>query len=400
MDRRNDRFINRLEKIREPYYLRENSQKPPKRIIFYYCGHAEYGNTIEELVFVSINSKKKDLKVTGLKFEHLLEHFARWASVKDKILIIDTCYSVRSQGKNSMLTGTLGNQEAELDLHSSALKDFAVICSVSRINERAKSNHPRFPDLTLFSGELINLLWSGIPDIGDYITVGDMVREIRKAICIYGDDFPLPSYQSSSDQIILTANKLQRNDYKLGLINLYQGDVDTNFEPSLISTIEQSKDEIIFIGWGLGFIGKERRVLTECLINQLKVISSLRVYIFMTDSEHPGLKKRIEEEDKAQPGVHITPDWSNKFFDFIKKTLHSEEVDEDIKSRCFITRISYMPTATILKLDDVFFYRPYGSPNRGGWASPWLHINSTNTSSCWLEFIKNEVDFALQDAGV
>ncbi len=185
------------------------------------------------------------------------------------------------------------------------------------------------------------------------------------------------------------------SDSTIGVCGLYEGDT-RDFENSLLEAISRSQEIIVFIGWGLAFIAAQNRTLTNALKDHLRAAPKLVAKILMADPAHPGLIARLQEEERVQKEVGIINNWPATFYDFLQRELPGG-LTADERRRLCVYRLSYMPTAMVLKLDDRFFFRPYGPPNQGGWASPWLEIDSAYCSEPWLRYLQNFVEFALQD---
>jgi hypothetical protein len=177
---------------------------------------------------------------------------------------------------------------------------------------------------------------------------------------------------------------------------VFKSNSDIAFEPALIKAIEQAKEQIVFIGWGLAFIANQNRKLTDLLIAQLCKQPKLNICIFLVDSKHRELKLRIEEEAKAQAGYYIHSQWSTEFFSFLQKELNNKALGGEILNRCKVKRIPYLSHSMILKLDNLCFFSPYGAPDRGGWATPWLFIQDEENPHI-TKFLMDEVNFALRN---
>jgi nucleoside 2-deoxyribosyltransferase len=175
---------------------------------------------------------------------------------------------------------------------------------------------------------------------------------------------------------------------KLGLTGFFRTD-DRSFEAALMREIARASRQIVAVGWGLAFLNAQRRELIKALHNQIIKEKSLTVHIILPRKDHPGLITRIQEEAAHQPEVAIHPDWPSTFFKFAMELPSG--LEDWSKERVFVRRLPYLPTAMIIQLDEVFFFRCYGPPNTGGWSCPWLRCESTLASPPWRNFLRNMV---------
>jgi hypothetical protein len=240
------------------------------------------------------------------------------------------------------------------------------------------TNHKEFSSTGLFS--LLEKSGNREKLAKDFFEKSENYREIVENSCLFH-----------------LASLFHSNSLELGLFGIYDGDRDRAFESALRAAIKSSKDTIVFIGWGLAFIAAQNRPLIDFLKQQVRDYDQLKVYILMPTPDHPGLVKRIEEEEKAQRDTGILGGWPTTFWNFLSRELQ-RDLNPNEMSRIVLRRLPYLPTATILKLDERFFFRPYGPPNQGGWASPWLEIKSSRSADPWQKYLQNSVEFGLSES--
>jgi hypothetical protein len=179
----------------------------------------------------------------------------------------------------------------------------------------------------------------------------------------------------------------------LGLSSYFDGDNDAFFR-SIEREVDRCSVSMVFVGWGLAFLLAQRHELLKKIARRVDNCPKLRISVLLPQPRHPGLVVRIKEEMKAQH-VGIVPDWPDTFFRFAKEL--ETMVKPKNRRRVTVARISYLPTAMVLKMDDVFYFRPYGPPNTGGRHCPWLRILSDSAVESWVAYLQNMVDFALRD---
>lgn len=183
------------------------------------------------------------------------------------------------------------------------------------------------------------------------------------------------------------------NNPLLGLTHCFDGDNEAFFE-SIEREIARSESTIVLVGWGLAFLLAHRYDLLEKIARHVDTSPSLTVHVLLPRADHPGLLARIDEEAKVQTGF-VLPNWHITFFEIAQD--FSRMVNPANRERVTVERLSYLPTAMVVQIDSVFYFRPYGPPNRGGRHSPWLRILQESASPTWAAYLRNMVDFALLD---
>jgi hypothetical protein len=138
-------------------------------VIVYYAGHG-YRTARDKLYLTAINSERNfDVIVhTGIEFAHLKKIIEEKG--KQRIFIIDACYSgIATQG-NETLTGE------ELNI-----KGTCIIAS-SPHNEPSFYDPEKKTDCTFFTSELIDFLKEGTEDAAGFLTINKIYENIRKRL--------------------------------------------------------------------------------------------------------------------------------------------------------------------------------------------------------------------------
>lgn len=178
-----------------------------------------------------------------------------------------------------------------------------------------------------------------------------------------------------------------------GMTAFFEDDTGA-FRECMLRGIRSTEREMVFVGWGLAFLLSQQRDLIRVIRNRIREHEELRVAILLPRPDHPGLRTRIKEEAAMQQ-VAIMDDWPTKFFEYALELR--EGLDAGQRERTTVSRISYLPTATVVRLDGVYFFRPYGPPKKGGWASPWFRFLADSCHASWRGYLANMVDDALAD---
>jgi len=210
-----------------------------------------------------------------------------------------------------------------------------------------------------------------------------------------------PGWQEQlSSYIRVSIARARRSDglsenAKLGITAFYAGD-GPEFQDALIRDIGRTKSCLVAVGWGLAFIGAQRREVLKAMRDQITKERALEAFLLMPRADHPGLQARVEEEQHAQREVARHVGWPVEFFEFLKE-LPVPLAAEDCE-RVHVRRLPYMPTAMVVRLDNVYFFRTYGPPNVGGWACPWIRFDAQVAGATWRSYLENHVTYATTHA--
>jgi len=182
---------------------------------------------------------------------------------------------------------------------------------------------------------------------------------------------------------------------KLGITAFYSGD-GPEFQEALIRDIGRTKSCLVAVGWGLAFIGAQRREVLKAMRDQITKEKALEAFVLMPRPDHPGLQARIEEEQQAQREVARAVAWPVEFFEFLKELPLPLAAEDAV--RVHVRRLAYMPTAMVVRLDNIYFFRTYGPPNVGGWACPWIRFDAQVAGTSWRSYLENHVNYATTHA--
>lgn len=207
-----------------------------------------------------------------------------------------------------------------------------------------------------------------------------------------GWEHMLGTYIQSSLTHAVRMDPLSENQ-KIGLTGIFRAD-DSAFEAELKRQIKLTTRQIVAVGWGMAFLNRQRREVMDVVRSQVLREPDLRVHIILARPDHPGLVERIREEDVYQKHTGILTDWHLEFFKFANELPQS--LTGEARERVFVRRLPYLPTAMIVRLDDVDYFRCYGPPNSGGWQSPWLRCQRSLCSETWGRFLDNFVQQAVE----
>jgi len=179
----------------------------------------------------------------------------------------------------------------------------------------------------------------------------------------------------------------------LGLTGFFGKDNDA-FEHALTRDIGRTSQRFVAVGLGLAFLNAQRRGLMEALRNQVIKEPNLNIHIILPRKDHPGLLARIKEEAEYQPDIGIIPEWPSTHFKFAMEL--PQGLEGFPRERVRVKRLPYLPTAMTIQLDNVFYFRCYGPPLKGGWACPWLRCDKTIASEAWNNFLENTISEAVK----
>ncbi|MGW6421412.1 caspase, EACC1-associated type [Nocardia sp. NPDC055053] len=138
-------------------------------LLVYYSGHGLIG--LDGALYLSLPNTRNDLvSMTGLPFAELREVLAM-APAKNRILILDCCFSGQAIGLMSSVSAAVAGQI-----------DVAGTCTLTSSPANETSKAPEGARYTAYTGELLELLRRGPVDGSDLLTISKMHQELVKAL--------------------------------------------------------------------------------------------------------------------------------------------------------------------------------------------------------------------------
>jgi hypothetical protein len=173
--------------------LRTDATAAEDTLLVYFAGHGRTG-TRNELYLCLPDSNPDELSFTALAYEHLREAVADSRATK-KVVILDCCFSGRA------LADQAGDEErivGQVGIEGSYILTATV--------ENAVALAPPGERYTAFTGTLLNLLRTGIPDGPELLSLSVIYRSLRFTLISRG--LPQPRQQGSDTitHLALTRN--------------------------------------------------------------------------------------------------------------------------------------------------------------------------------------------------
>lgn len=173
--------------------LRHHAAEATDTLLIYFAGHGL--RKLRGGLYLALpHTQYANVAVSGFDYD-LLREIVNASRATNKIVIVDSCFSGRAIP--GMSGGTAGLAQ-ELDIEGSCL------LTATTANEQALALPGE--TYTAFTGELLHLLRTGMPDAGPLLTLGALGEELRRNA--RRRELPLPEQQfrGTTQHIALTRN--------------------------------------------------------------------------------------------------------------------------------------------------------------------------------------------------
>ena len=172
-----------------------------------------------------------------------------------------------------------------------------------------------------------------------------------------------------------------------GMRRVYFSGESREFMQRIDDLIERAQYEIIAIGLGNSYLAHSDRLLRSIRERAIHR-TSLQVQILFADPRSPALRERIREETvgKAVAKHFVERGWEFTFFDKVFEELKTN-VEISTAERVRVERLPFFVMSAILRIDDIAFIQPYGTPNQPGGKCPWIEVDMRNSEGSLSAFI-------------
>ncbi|MEU4685652.1 caspase, EACC1-associated type [Streptomyces xinghaiensis] len=175
--------------------LRHHAAETTDTLLIYFAGHGLL-KMRGGLYLALPHTRPGNVAVSGFDYDDLREILnSPRCGADNKIVIVDSCFSGRTIP--GMSGGTAGLAQ-ELDIEGSCL------LTATAANERALALPGE--TYTTFTGELLHLLRTGIPDAGPLLTLGAVGEELRRRALRRALPLPEQQFRGTTQLIALTRN--------------------------------------------------------------------------------------------------------------------------------------------------------------------------------------------------
>jgi Caspase domain len=286
--------------------LRRLAEQTSDVLLLYIVGH---GVILPRgrLCLVTADTDAKDPDVTGLEYDRVRELLLD-SPARLKIVILDCCYSGRA---------------IEALSATSEIADITEIRGVYTLTASDHAAHVPPPEeqvdsTTSFTGELIDLIRSGIPDGPDRLSLSTLYLHLRRRLQLRG--LPLPNQRSieTADRHAFTRNAAHlsnRERPQLGEPTAITADPNLNHATSLVNEAEEianvlgdkdaQKDLLIAIARPLARIDSVRAEQLARTVTDLSSRSGLLAHVAETAWEPV---RAVRLFDEAVQDARAVPD--------------------------------------------------------------------------------------------
>ncbi|MER7078048.1 WD domain-containing protein, G-beta repeat-containing protein [Saccharopolyspora kobensis] len=179
--------------------LRSAAFEATDTLLVYYAGHGLVGTKATELYPGLPDSTADDadrLWIEALDFERV-RGVMRWKTAKNRILVLDCCFSGRSVGD---FMSPVGQAVAE----ATAVSGTVTLAS-SAGNEVSLA--PDGAEFTAFSGELVKLLRNGIPGEPELLSLDAIFALLEREMRVQGNPVPTMRTTDGGGSLALVRNR-------------------------------------------------------------------------------------------------------------------------------------------------------------------------------------------------
>lgn len=174
--------------------LRDHAKATEDTLMVYFAGHGLTG-TRNELFLGLTDTDPNELSVSALPFELVREVFAE-CPARNRILVLDCCFSGRAIQDMGGAQGTILGQVG-----------IAGSYTLASVPANAVALAPVGARYTTFTGELLRLLATGIPDGPPLLTFGDIYRWLLQTSTTRGLPHPQRRGTGTVDLLALARNR-------------------------------------------------------------------------------------------------------------------------------------------------------------------------------------------------
>ncbi|MBF6301027.1 caspase family protein [Nocardia amamiensis] len=175
--------------------LRQYAKKAQDTLLVYFAGHGVPALTGNGLYLSLTDTDRDELRVSALSIDLLREIFAYCPAV-NRVLILDCCFSGRAakglmSGVDDMFYGQV---------------EIAGTYTLTSAPANAAAIAPVGARYTAFTGELLTLLRTGIPDGPELLTLSTIYRRLRYTLEASGLPVPGRQVTDTADRLALCRN--------------------------------------------------------------------------------------------------------------------------------------------------------------------------------------------------
>ncbi len=227
--------------------------------------------------------------------------------------------------------------------------------------------------------------WLVIRGISDY---GDRSKDGLRAYGPKHDEFHATAANAASSFLkVFLQHSYRTQDHGAVVSAQYSSSYDPDFQKTLRDCLASAKDQIILAGMGLKFLRGNPEFM-EAIGQAMSSAPALRVTVCCADPNTPGVIARVNEEAKVSrsSGRAYRRSWPRIYGPSIRSAL-KRHINRTCQNRFSFRLVHFMPTLTVIAIDELRFFAPFGTPDIHGSESPWFLIYGSKTDGPIIRFL-------------
>jgi proteasome lid subunit RPN8/RPN11 len=178
--------------------LRQHAARAEDTLLVYFAGHGFTGDRNE--LYLSLTETHPDeLPVSAIAYD-VVRRLVRESPARNRVVVLDTCFS-------GLAVQDMAGSTTEAVLGQVGIEGTYILTATER---NAPALAPLGARHTAFTGELLKVLISGVPEAPDLLTFGEIYRHLLAAMTARG--LPVPGQRGTGtiDRLALTRNAWRR----------------------------------------------------------------------------------------------------------------------------------------------------------------------------------------------
>jgi len=181
-----------------------------------------------------------------------------------------------------------------------------------------------------------------------------------------------------------------------GIRGVFSSDFDPGFSQALLSRMGKAQRQVVMVGMGLSFL-KGNTELVAAAAAAVRKQPTLTLSIICGDPAYNSILSRVREEEaeskRAKKAYNIH--WPQDHLESILKSFRHVLLREEY-ARVSISTADCLPTMSIVRIDNTFFWYCYGTPNIRGKESPWILLERPRPGSYLRRFLESNLEYYMR----
>lgn len=179
-----------------------------------------------------------------------------------------------------------------------------------------------------------------------------------------------------------------------GYSGIYEEDDDPKYRELLSNLIEDSSESMVFAGIGVSILHHCPRLLDE-IVDRARNKPKLTIQILLGDYRNEAVICRQEEERAVVEEGHTyiyDTEWLKSHTDKLN-SIAQRAKNKNISC----SQLNCCPMLSIIRIDNHYFFAPYGCARSGG-RSPRIHFEKSGMRSRIVKFLDETLDGYIRDS--